>query len=99
LPRRLRRFLEARPRERGFRPIRTERYLAPNEARRLGLEEVRTPYVVFIDNDVLVSPGWLGALVRCAEETGAWLVGPVCCFGARLNRLLAPSGRRDRKPR
>jgi len=34
-----------------------------------------------IDNDVLCSPGRLGALFRCVEETGAWLVGPLYCFG------------------
>jgi glycosyltransferase involved in cell wall biosynthesis len=59
-PRRIKRYLEARAQERGFRLIRSERYLAPNEARNLGLREVRTPHVVFIDNDVLASSGWLG---------------------------------------
>jgi hypothetical protein len=42
---------------------------------------VGTRYVVFIDNDVLVTPGWLDALVTCAEETGAWAVGPLYCIG------------------
>jgi len=31
----------------------------------------------FIDNDVLVSPGWLERLVECAEETNADVVGPL----------------------
>jgi len=61
----------------GFRIVRTERYLSPNQARNLGLQHVTTPYVVFLDNDVIVTPGWLDPLVQCAEETGAWVVGPL----------------------
>jgi len=38
---------------------------------------VQTPYVVFVDNDVKVGKYWLDPLVRCAEETGAWLVAPL----------------------
>ncbi len=37
--------------------------------------------MVFIDNDVVVSPGWLSALVACADETGAWVVGPLYLIG------------------
>jgi len=80
-PARIRRHLEAEAKRRGFQLTRSPRYLAPTEARNLGLGQASGKYVVFIDNDVLVSPGWLGALVRCAEETGAWLVGPLYCFG------------------
>ena len=66
---------------RGFTLLRTERYLTSNEARNLALQHVRTPYIAFVDNDVFVTPGWLDALLRCAEETGAWAVGPLYCFG------------------
>jgi hypothetical protein len=37
--------------------------------------------VVFIDNDVVVAPGWLGHLLRCAGETGADIVAPLTCIG------------------
>lgn len=80
-PPHVRDYLEAQARERRFELIRTDRYLAPNEARNLAARAVRTKHVVFIDNDVLVTPGWLDALVACAEETGAWAVGPVYCIG------------------
>ena len=80
-PPRMRRYLEAEAKKRGFRLMRSPHYLAPTEARNLGLSQASGKYVVFIDNDVLVRPGWLAALVRCAEETGAWLVGPLYCFG------------------
>jgi GT2 family glycosyltransferase len=61
----------------GFTLIRSDEFLSPNESRNLALKHVRTPYVVFVDNDVEVSPGWLDHLSRCAEETGAWLVAPL----------------------
>ena len=77
----VRRYLDAQASARGFGLIRRNYYLSPNQARNLGLREATTRYVVFIDNDVLVSPGWLDALVACAEETGAWLVSPTICIG------------------
>lgn len=61
----------------GFTLLRSEEYLSPNESRNLALKHVQTPYVAFVDNDVEVSPGWLDPLLRCAEETGAWLVAPL----------------------
>ena len=80
-PARTRRYLEKEARTRGFTLLRTDRYLTPNEARNLGLKHVRTRYVVFIDNDAVPAPGWLGKLVECAETTGAWIVGPLYFIG------------------
>jgi len=65
-----RRYLAQKARENSFQLIRTNHYLSPNQARNLGGKDVNSKYVVFIDNDVLVTPGWLGALVGCAEQTG-----------------------------
>ena len=61
----------------GFTLVRSDEQLTPNEARNIALEMVETPYVLFIDNDVLVGKNWLEPLIKCAEETGAWLVGPL----------------------
>jgi GT2 family glycosyltransferase len=91
-PRGVRRYLEERARERGFELIRTEHHLSPNRARNLGLARVKTPYVAFIDNDVVVSPGWLDALVRCAEETGATVVSPLVCQGEPLHTEIHCAG-------
>lgn len=77
----LRSYLEAEAQRRGFRLIRTDRYLTPNQARNIGLKEVETPYVAFVDNDVELTPGWLTHLVACAEETGAWAVAPLIFEG------------------
>jgi GT2 family glycosyltransferase len=87
-----RRYLTAQARERGFRLLRTDRYLTPNEARNLGIAQATTRYIVFVDNDVLVTPGWLGALVRCATETGAWVVGPLYCMGELAQQTVHMTG-------
>ena len=61
--------------------IRRPGYITPNDARNTALPLVDTKYVVFIDNDVSFAPGWLSALVKCAEETGAGLVTPTILVG------------------
>jgi GT2 family glycosyltransferase len=78
-PRKVRRYLEAKAQEKNFKLIRTDYYLSPNHARNIGLSHVDTKYLVFLDNDVVFSPGWLRALVNCAEETGATVVSPLMC--------------------
>lgn len=72
-------YLQAQAQVKQFSLIRTDHYLYPNQARNLGLAHVKTKYVVFVDNDVVVSPGWMEALVACAEETDAAVVGPLTC--------------------
>jgi GT2 family glycosyltransferase len=91
-PSRVRRYLESAARDRGFELIRSDGYLAPNRARNLALAQVRTKYTVFIDNDVIVSPGWLPPLVRCAEETNAAVVGPLICESLPLHSRIHFAG-------
>lgn len=78
-PSKVQRYLETQAQAKNFQIVRTDYYLSPNHARNIGLSQVDTKYVVFADNDVVVSPGWLNALVTCAEETGATVVGPLMC--------------------
>jgi GT2 family glycosyltransferase len=85
-------YLQAQAQEKGFRLIRTDYYLYPNRARNLGLAEVDTPYVVFLDNDVVVSQGWLEALVQCAEETNATVVGPLVCHEQPIHEIVHCAG-------
>jgi GT2 family glycosyltransferase len=80
-PKPVRIYLQDQSQKRGFELIRKDRYLSGNQARNLALNHVDTKYVLFVDNDVVVAPGWLAALVQCAEETGAWIVGPTYCIG------------------
>jgi GT2 family glycosyltransferase len=91
-PSRLRRYLEDEAAEKGFRLIREERYLTGNQARNLAVPHIQTKYTVFIDNDVVPSPGWLEPLIECAEETGAWVVGPVYCTGDLNNPVIHTLG-------
>jgi len=88
----VKRHLARQARERGFELIRTDHYLSPNQARNLGLARVRTKYAVFMDNDVVVAPGWLSAMVRCAEETGAAVVSPLCCEGEPVHEIVHFAG-------
>jgi GT2 family glycosyltransferase len=81
----IRRYLEEQAREKKFQLIRTDYYLSPNHARNLGLRQVNSKYVVFLDNDVIVTPGWLKTLVKCAEETKATVVSPLICQNLPLH--------------
>jgi glycosyltransferase involved in cell wall biosynthesis len=76
-PPQIQQYLANSARQRNFTLLRTEQYLTPNQARNLAVQHVSTPYVVFVDNDAIVSHGWLKPLERCANETGAWVVGPL----------------------
>ncbi|MCA1993394.1 MAG: glycosyltransferase [Coleofasciculus sp. S288] len=91
-PAKVRRYLDEQAQARGFQLVRTDYYLSPNHARNLGLAHVKTKYVVFIDNDVIVSPGWLNALVQCAEETEATVVGPLMCQDAPVHEIVHFAG-------
>lgn len=70
-------LLEKKSAERGFEVVRFNEPLWPHEVRRKLADTINTEYVVYIDNDVLVEPGWLEKLVACADETGAGIVGPL----------------------
>jgi GT2 family glycosyltransferase len=85
-------YLDTQAQERGFLLIRTDYYLSPNRARNLGLAQVDTQYVVFIDNDVIVAPGWLEALVKCAEETNATVIGPLMCHEQPVHEVIHCAG-------
>ncbi len=65
----------------GLEIIHFDEPLWPQEARARIAPSIETEYVVFIDNDVEVEPGWLDALVTCADETGAGIVGPLYLWG------------------
>lgn len=88
----VRRRIARLQREHGFELVRTEGFLTPNRARNLGFARVHTRYTVFVDNDVFVTPGWLAALVRCAEETGASIVTPLVCQGRPLHTIVHLAG-------
>ncbi|MBW4575027.1 MAG: aldo/keto reductase [Aphanothece sp. CMT-3BRIN-NPC111] len=85
-------YLQTQAKERGFKLIRSEHFLMPNQARNLALAQVATKYIVFIDNDVVVTAGWLNYLVQCAEETNATIVGPLYLYGEPEQELIHVAG-------
>jgi GT2 family glycosyltransferase len=91
-PKPVQRYLQQQAQLHNFQIIRTEYYLAPNQARNLGLHQVNSEYVLFIDNDVHVTPGWLEQLIRCADETNATVVGPLTCIGKPLHQKIHLAG-------
>jgi GT2 family glycosyltransferase len=66
--------------------VRHDQPLWPQQLRNRVVDTISTDYTVFIDNDVLVDPGWLDHLVRCADETGAGIVGPLYLWGDGITK-------------
>ena len=91
-PNHIRRYLATAAKEKGFQVVRLEHYLSPNQARNVGLSQVKTKYVVFIDNDVIVTPHWLERLIDCAEETNAAVVGPTICISEPIHEMIHNPG-------
>lgn len=87
-PKAVRAYLQDQSARRGFTLVHSDKYLSPNQSRNLGMRHVKTPYVVFVDNDLFVTPGWLSTLLACADETGAWVVGPLYCQGDPADKII-----------
>jgi GT2 family glycosyltransferase len=64
------------------RYVRFDYILTPNELRNKAIGLIETPYIAFVDNDAVVSEGWLKSMLRTAKKTGAWVVGPTQLIGS-----------------
>jgi hypothetical protein len=51
--------------------------ILPNTARNLVTENTKAEWICFIENDVLVSPGWLDQLITACQEEGADIAVPL----------------------
>ncbi len=91
-PRHVRRYLESQASARGMQLIQRPRYISPNSARNLVLARATTPYLVLADNDVIFAPGWLDALLACADATGADVVTPLICIGRPVHTRIHVAG-------
>ncbi len=86
-------YLVEQAQQRGFELVSCDRYLTGNAARNLALARVRgAKYIAFVENDLLFQPGWLEAMVRCAEETGAALVTPLIYDGPFFHNTIHVAG-------
>lgn len=45
-----------------------DKNLGPGKARNMALRDIRADYVCFADSDVIVTPGWLSAMINTAES-------------------------------
>jgi GT2 family glycosyltransferase len=86
-PRRIGRAIERRVRDCGGTLLRTDTFIRPTQARNLGLREVDTPYTLFIDNNVRVSPGWLEPLLTTIEAEAAAFVSPLILEGPAASKV------------
>jgi GT2 family glycosyltransferase len=59
------------------RVVRRRRHLAGNEARNLGLDGAHTEWIAFVENDTVLSDGWLERLLAVGEARGAASAYPV----------------------
>ena len=91
-PRHIRKYLINSAAKRRFTLLCSDYFLSPNQARNLGLSQVMTDYVVFIDNDIHVSSGWLEHLWQCAQQTDAAVVSPLTCVGKPLHDRIHSAG-------
>ena len=92
VPRRTRSYLRAKSAEHGFRLVERNEHLTPNQARNIGSSLVETEYTVYLDNDAIVTAGWLEALLGCAKETGAWVVTPLILIGEPEQEAIHTAG-------
>ncbi|MDJ0975247.1 MAG: glycosyltransferase [Planctomycetota bacterium] len=81
-------WLDGQAETHGFEVLRSPTFLRPNQARNRALREVETTWVAFLDNDVVVHPGWLDALLTCGAETGAAIVGPATLMGSEREAVV-----------
>ncbi|MDZ8050073.1 MAG: glycosyltransferase family 2 protein [Aulosira sp. ZfuVER01] len=91
-PPHIRDYLREQAEQKQFQLIRSDKYLSPNCARNIGLKQVSSQYVIFLDNDVVVTPGWLNSLVDCAQTTQATVVSPLLCQGTPLHQEVHCAG-------
>ncbi len=76
----------------GARVIRNESNLGFAKAINQGMRAARGKYIVWLNNDVVVTPGWLERLIDCAERA-PWIaaVGPCTNETVGFQRVEAPS--------
>jgi GT2 family glycosyltransferase len=60
-----------------IRVARRGRHLASNEARNIGADGATTEWIAFVENDSVLSDGWLETLLEVGEARGAASVYPV----------------------
>src|SRR5262249_5504457 len=76
-PRRVAAAFDTVARSGRVRVVRRRRHLAGNEARNLGADGAATEWIAFVENDSVLSDGWLDALIAAGESKDAASAYPV----------------------
>lgn len=74
----------------GLKVVSAPSFLYPHESKNLGLEHCDrdSEWLVFMDNDVKVHPGWLDALLATAEQEEVNVVHPLYLFERDDRRVI-----------
>lgn len=88
----LRQELAALKKQRDFEHISLPYLVTPNEARNIGGRRAETEFIVFSDNDIEYSPGWLEALEGNAGRNGAVAVAPLTFIGPTASKKIHHAG-------
>lgn len=56
---------------------RNDKPMSPASCRNIGLKASEGDYIVFLDNDATVPPGWLGILIQESQKHNVGIIGPV----------------------
>lgn len=75
-----------------FRLLRLPGYQSPQHARNAAISEVSTECVVFVDNDVLFTQGWLDQLLETSERHQADVVTPLILQGEIADQTVHTAG-------
>ena len=78
--------------ERDFHWISEKKMILPSQARNIGGRMVNSKYIVFADNDVIYSKGWLHALVKHADKHDSVTVGPLILIGPQEKPTIHHAG-------
>lgn len=91
-PDHIREYLAKASQDRKFHLIRVDHYLSPNRSRNLACPHIKTPYAIFVENDVAIAKGSMSAMLRCAEETGCDVVCPLTCQDKPIHESIHYAG-------
>jgi len=94
-PRGISEHIQRRLRDRpNTRILRFDHFLAPFRSRNAAIQATddASKYLVILDNDIMVRPGWLEALHRCAEEEQAGAVVPLVLIGSPTSDVIHHAG-------
>ncbi len=72
--------------------IELEGGVIPHKARSVGVERVRTPWVVFTDNDIAFAENWFSPMVAAMRDDSADVLAPLIFIGPPVEKNIHHAG-------